>query len=104
MGEGARRIGLQRNSRRRECPWLSQAIHERRRVVRSSEGMKEAAVRFQDLLRCGPTQRDQIGGHNPAFCRVPGLKRLRHCTEILSQPAGLAGSQAKSVLDLRLIK
>src|SRR5207249_1015886 len=87
MCEGTRRIGLQRNARGHECPRLSQAIHDRRWIVRPSEGMEKAPIRFQNLLRCGPAQRNQISGHYSAFCGVPGLKRLGHGSEIFSQSA-----------------
>src|SRR5437879_9110917 len=104
MGERSVMIRLQGNSWGRECPWLPQAIHERRWIVRSRESMEETPVRFQNLLGCRPALRNKIGGHDAAFGCVPGLKRLRHGTEIFPQPAGLAGSQAQGILNFGLIK
>src|ERR1700682_4705647 len=55
MSEGAGRIGLQRDSGGGEGPRLSETIHNCRWIVGSSEGVEEAPLRFQNLLRRRPT-------------------------------------------------
>ena len=101
--EGAGRIRLQRNSRRGKRPRFSQAIYDCRGIVGASESMEEPAVRFQDLLRRRPTQSDKFSRQEPAFCGMPGLKRLGHGAKVFSKSPRLTGNQAKCIQYLRML-
>src|SRR5882762_105307 len=60
MSEGAGRIRLQRDSGGGEGPRLSETIHNCGWIVGSSEGVEEAPLRFQNLLRRSPAQGDKF--------------------------------------------
>src|SRR6267143_3678660 len=60
MSEGAGRIGLQRDSGGGEGPRLSETIYNCRWIVRTSESVEEAPLRFQNLLRRSPAQGDKF--------------------------------------------
>src|ERR1700682_189609 len=55
VSEGAGRIGLQRDPGGGEGPRLSETIHNRGGIVRASESVEEAPLRFPYLLRRRPT-------------------------------------------------
>src|SRR6266850_724477 len=82
----------------------SQAVHNCRRIVGTSECVEEASVRFQNLLGCGPTQGAKFRGHNPAFCSVTGLKRFGHGAKVFSKSARLTSNQTKSIQYFRTLK
>ena len=95
MSQRPGREGLDRNSGILEGPRLAQLIDDRRGIVGSAISVKEASLRFQNLLGAGPAEGGQIGGYHPALSRMTGLKRLHHGAEVLAQARSLAGSDRK---------
>src|SRR5204862_5314603 len=80
-----------RDSRVLECPRFTEAIDNRARIISATIGMKEAALRFQNLFRAGPSERGKIDGYHPTLAGMPRLERFHHGSEVFAQARGVAG-------------
>src|SRR6266516_1781969 len=92
MGERSRWERLDGDSGRAESPRIAELVLNRVEIITAARGMEKAARRFQYLVGGGPAELRQIGGDNARLCCTPGMKRLGHGAEILTQagrfPAG----------------
>src|SRR4051812_467827 len=93
-----------RNARRAKCPWISEFVDNRFRIVAAARGFEKAARRLQNLVGCGPAEPRQLHGDDARLRRTTGVERLRHSSEVLAQPSGLAGGDPQSPESLVAIK
>jgi len=90
MSQRAGGEGLDGDSRAQECPGLAQSIDNRGRIVGTAVGMEKTALRFQNLFRCGPANRSEVGCNHARFRSMARLKRFRHCAKVFTQPGRMA--------------
>ena len=76
MSERTGRKRLYRNSGRGERPGLSELVENKGGIVAAAISMKEAARRFENLVRCGPAQGGEVCRNHATLSSVTSLKRL----------------------------
>src|ERR1700724_2726989 len=95
MSQGTGGKWLNRDSWILECPRLAQSIDNGGRIIRTTVGMKEPPLCFQNLFRCRPANRGEVRCNHPGLGGMARLKWLHHCAEVLTQAGGVAGGDAK---------
>src|SRR5205823_12544786 len=94
MRERAARMRLDRYTRKREGPRITELAVDHFDAVSAACRAEKATLAFQAIRRSSEAKRRQLGSNDPALGRAPRVKRLRHRAEILTQSTGLRGAKA----------
>ncbi len=100
VGEGARRIGLDRDARGEELPGAAEPVKRRLEPPGASERGDIPLLALERRLGCGQPLAGELRGEDPVPRRVPRVIGLGHRAEVLLEPRGVRGGDREGVARL----